>query len=362
MAEDSDQGEKTEDPSEHRIEEFRRKGEVASSKELNSVLILTGTLVVLVLSSLFMYEILAEYIEWLYALDIKKVYSKEMLADIIARTAFAGGKCIAPVFATSLCLGFLAQVAQVGFLFAPEVLELKLDRINPLNGAKRLFSKKALFDALKGIFKFAVILSITYFIVKDELYRFTGLIHSELPQTVEFGQLMVLKLVLAIILGLAIIAVVDFFWEKHTYKQKLMMTKEEAKRESKEKDGNPEVKQKIKAIQREMSRKRMMESIKTADVVITNPTHISIVIKYDLKTMIAPAVVAKGADHLAFKIRELAKEHDIPIVENVPLARALYKTVKVGQGIPQSMYKAVAEVIGFVYRLRKKRYNNQKRA
>ncbi len=159
----------------------------------------------------------------------------------------------------------------------------------------------------------------------------------------------------AILAGLAIIAAADFAYQKFSYKKKLMMTKEQAKKESKEQDGNPEIKQRIRSIQREMSQKRMMADVPKADVIITNPTHISIALKYDKATMVAPEVIAKGADAVAMKIREIAKESDIPIVENVPLARAMYKTVKIGDGVPRNLYKAVAEVLAFVYKLKRKR-------
>ena len=151
------------------------------------------------------------------------------------------------------------------------------------------------------------------------------------------------------------IAIADFGYQKFSYKKKLMMTKEEEKKESKEQDGNPEVKQRIRTIQREMSQNRMMQDVPTADVIITNPTHISIVLKYDSETMISPTIIGKGADNLAMKIREVAKEHDIPIVENVPLARALYKTVKVGEPVPRTLYKAAAEVLAFVYKLKRRK-------
>ena len=167
--------------------------------------------------------------------------------------------------------------------------------------------------------------------------------------------MIIVKLVFSVMIGLGVIALGDFAYQKFSYQKKLMMTKEELKKESKEQDGNPEVKQKIKAIQREMSQKRMMEDVATADVIVTNPTHISVALKYDQLNMISPEVVGKGGDHLAMKIREIAKENDIPIVENVPLARALYKTVKTGAPVPRNLYKAVAEVLAFVYKLKRKR-------
>ena len=347
-------GEKTEEPSQHKIDEARKKGDVASSKEINSVLILTGTFSVLIFSSLFMFELLSEYLEWVYGLDVTKAYTPEIAKEILSRTVIVVLKSIAPVFLTSAALGIIAQVMQIGILYSPEVLTLKWDRLNPLAGLKRIFSKKALAEVVKGVFKFSIVLSVTYFIIGDNLNTFNGFLHTEVQEAFSFGKVFAFKLALSILLGLGVVATLDFFWEKYSYKEKLRMTKQQVKEESKERDGNPEVKQKIRSIQREMAQNRMMNDIKTADVIITNPTHISIAIKYDGETMVAPAVVGKGQEHLALKIREIAKEHNIPIVENVPLARALHKTVKIGHGVPRSLYKAVAEILAFVYKMKRK--------
>lgn len=355
MAEEADTGEKTEEPSQYRIDESRKKGEVASSKELNSVLVLAGTLSTLVLSSIFTLEIVGEYIEWLYAQDITKFYSDAVLKVVFKKTFILGAKCVAPVFAASFCLGILSQIMQIGFIYAPDVLQLKFERVNPIQGIKRIISKKALVEAVKGIFKFSIVLTITYMIVKDHLFSFTGFLHSEAGQAISYGQGVILQLSMSILIGLFVVALGDFAWEKYSYKEKLRMTKQQVKEEMKEKEGNPEIKQRIRSIQREMARKRMMDDVKGADVIITNPTHISIAIKYDMETMVAPAVVAKGSDTLALRIREIAKEHDVPIVENVPLARALHKTVKIGHGVPRTLYKAVAEILAFVFRLKKKK-------
>ncbi len=350
-----DSGEKTEEPSQHRIDEARKKGDVASSKELNSVLILSGAFTMLVMSSLFIFEVMSEYIEWLYGLDFTRAYTKEMSVRIFKETFFTIGKCVAPVFLTSLVLGFIAQVMQVGLLYAPEVLQLKFDRINPQNGLKRIFSKKSVAEVVKGLFKFSIVLFITYFIISDNMNSFIGFLHVEPAEAFSYGKVFAFKLAVSILIGLLLVAIADFGWEKFVYKEKLRMTKQQVKEELKEREGNPEIKQKIRAIQREMAQKRMLSDIPTADVVITNPTHISIVIKYDGMTMVAPQVIGKGQEHLALRIREIAKEHNIPIVENVPLARALYKTVKVGEGVPRSLYKAVAEILAFVYKLKKKK-------
>lgn len=350
----SDQ-EKTEDPSQHRIDEFRKRGEVASSKELNTVLVLAACLMTLALSTVFIYETMQTYIEWLYTLDVASAFSEKSMRTITAKTMTAALKCAAPVALVSLCVGIMASVAQIGFLFSPEVLEFKPERIDPIKGFKRIFSMRSLVEAIKGIFKFSFIMSIVYFFLKDDLNSYQGFYHVGFLEGFMHGQNILIKLGFSILIGLLIIAIGDFAYQKISYQNKLKMTKEEAKRESKEQDGNPEVKQRIRSIQREMSQKRMMADVPKADVIVTNPTHLSIALKYDPENMISPEVIGKGADHIALKIREIAKDHDIPIVENVPLARALYKTVKVNHAVPRSLYKAVAEVLAFVYKLKKRK-------
>lgn len=355
MADESDAGEKTEEPSQHRIDEFRKKGDVAVSRELTSVLVLAACLMALSLSLVFIFEQMTAYIEWLYTLDIASAFTPKSLATITTKTMVVAAKCSAPVLGVALCAGVLAQVVQIGFLYSPDILELNFDRVNPLNGMKKLFSANALFEAFKGVIKFVVIIVVVYAYLKDDISKYNGFMHLEITQSYHFAKELLMKIAFAIILALAVVAALDFAYQKLTYRKKLMQTKQELKQESKEQDGNPEVKQRIRQIQREMSRKRVIQDVKTADVIITNPTHISIVVKYDAETMVSPTVVGKGQDHLALKIREIAKEHNIPIVENVQLARTLYKTVKVGAPIPRNMYKAIAEVLAFVYKLKKRK-------
>jgi flagellar biosynthetic protein FlhB len=351
---DSDE-EKTEAPSQHRIDEFRKRGEVASSKELNSVLVLAASIFVLGLSLVYIYETLQEFVIWLYHLDASVAYTEKSFKTIVYKTMATGLKCIAPVLVTTLCVGIAANVAQIGFLFSPEVLELKLERVDPIKGFKKLFSIKSVVEAVKGLFKFIFVLSIVYYVVKDDLNTYQGYFHVSFLGGFLHAKAVMLKVAFSIIIALSVIALADFAYQKISYQNKLKMSKADLKKENKEQDGNPEVKQKIRAIQREMSQKRMMDDVKDAAVIITNPTHISIALKYDGATMISPMMVAKGADHVAMRIREIAKEHDIPIVENVPLARAMYKTVKLGDTVPRNLYKAVAEVLAFVYKLKKRK-------
>jgi flagellar biosynthetic protein FlhB len=354
MADEQDEGEKTEDPSAHRIEEFRKKGDVASSKELTSVLVLAACLLTLSLSLVYVYEELTAYVEWLYTLDIASAFTEKSLNTITTRTFTVALKCGAPVMFTALCVGILVQVAQIGFLYSPDVLELNFDRINPINGIKKLFSMQSVFETIKGIIKFAVILSVVYVYLRDDIARYNGFMHLELFQSFMYGKELLMKLAFAILMALGVVAMLDFAYQKYTYQKKLKQTKQQLKQESKEQDGNPEIKQRIRQIQREMSRKRMIKDVQTADVIVTNPTHISIVLKYDAENMVSPMLIGKGQDHMALQIREIAKLYNIPIVENVFLARTLYKTVKVGTPVPRNLYKAVAEVLAFVYKLKKK--------
>jgi len=351
---DSDQ-EKTEEPSQHRIDEFRRRGEVASSKELNSVLVLSACLLTLLLSIVYIFETLSLFVEWLYALDVSVAYTAKSLKTIVTKTAMTALKCVGPVLLTALCVGIIATVAQVGFLFSPEVLEWKPDRINPLNGIKKLFSLKSAVEALKALLKFVFVMSIVYFVLKDEINSYQGYFHVSFAEGFLHAKTLMAKLAFSIIGGIFIIALGDFAYQKISYQNKLKMTKEQAKKEHKEQDGNPEVKQRIRSIQREMSQKRMMNDIQNADVIVTNPTHYAVALKYDPAEMVSPQVIAKGADHLALRIREIGKGHDIPIVENVPLARGLYSTAKIGEYVPRNLYKAVAEVLAFVYKLKKRK-------
>ncbi len=357
MAEESDSqtGEKTEEPSSYRLEEFRKRGEVASSRELTSAIVLAGCFFILSISLIYLFEIFSEFLIYIINLNYTQSFNNEMLKDVLKKTLVVGFKAFAPIGISSVIIGVITTVSQIGILYAPDVLTIKLDRINPIKGLRRLLALRSIVEAIKGFLKFSFIVSIAFFILRDDFKTFSGFMHLDALNSFLYAKVVVIKLALYIIGGLFIVSLFDFGYQKYTYHQKLKLTKEEAKKEAKEKDGNPEVKQRIKTIQREMANKRMMADVPKADVIVTNPTHISIALKYSAEDMVSPEVIAKGADTLALKIREVAKENKIPLVENVPLARTLYKTVNINEAVPRSLYKAVAEVLAFVYKVKNRK-------
>ncbi len=355
MAEEQDKSEKTEEPSQYKLDEARKKGEVASSKEFTSALVLIATMMTLSLSSLYMYEVLSGFIYWISNIDFTTVSETKILKEIFGKSITVLFKCLGPVLLASFCFSIFAIVIQVGFLYAPDALSLKFERVNPISGLKRLCSIKSVAEAVKGLLKFIMILGIAYVMLKDELQSFVGFLHIGVAESYNQAKYMMLKLGFSIVTGLSIVGIASFAWEKYSFKRKMMSTKQESKEELKQKEGNPEIKQRIRSIQREMARKRMMNAVPHADAIITNPTHVSVAIKYDPQNMTAPTVIAKGADHVALQIRKIAKKNGVPLVENVGLARTLYKTVKIGEIVPRTLYKAVAEIIAFVYKMKRKK-------
>jgi len=249
-------------------------------------------------------------------------------------------------------VGFIASVVQIGFQIHTEAMDLKFNKLNPISGMKRFVSLKSMVELGKSIIKILIVGSIAYLLVKSEMQEFPLLIHQEVGQILVFIARVALKVCFFVCLALVVLAVIDYVYQRWQHEQDLKMTKQEVKDELKQTYGDPKVKARIRGVQMEMARRRMMEAVSEADAVITNPTHLAIALKFDAREMIAPRVLAKGSGHIAQRIREVATDHQITIVEEKPLAQAMFKMVDIGEYIPAELYRAVAEVLAYVYRLK----------
>ena len=353
MAE-SDQGEKTEDATQQRRDDFRKRGQVAQTKELASVLLMfAAVLSIWMLGQFFLVQI---YEIFQMSLGTFLV-SAARGGSWIHAMGFAVEKTfliVGPLMGIMWLVAFVSNVVQVGFLVNEEALSFKLDRIDPTQGFKRIFSMKSLVEGAKALFKLLLVGFVVFLIMKSEAVKLPYLASYTIAQIMEFMGTVFMKLFAGVGGFMLVLAGFDYLFQRWDLEQKMKMTKQEVKEEFKSREGDPLIKSRIRRVQREMATKRMMEDVPKADVIVTNPTHIAVALKYS-QQMVAPTVVAKGAGAVADKIREVAKENRVPIVENKPLARAMFKTIKIGQMIPRELYTAVAEVLSYIYKLKRKR-------
>ncbi len=352
MAKDSGM-DRTEKPTPKKLQDARKKGQVAQSREIPSALILITSLGVFYFGGSIMARQLA-YIMRVSFRDlggawVQSAASVNLMTDWLFDQTIA---IIVPLMIALLIIGVIANVAQFGFNFKEDLFVPDFKKMNPISGTKRLFSLKSLVELIKSVLKISFVGLIAFLVLHGELVTIPSLIHMEVVDTAAFMGEVAFKIAFFVCLGLIVLAAADFTYQKWQHQKDLMMTKQEVKEERKLSEGDPQVKSRIRSMQIEMAQRRMMEAIPTADVVITNPTHFAIAIKFDPDEMAAPEVVAKGADHMAHRIRETAEEHAVPLVENKPLARALYRTTEIGDSIPVDLYRAVAEVLAYVYRLK----------
>ncbi len=352
MPED-DRSSRTEPPTQRRREQARQKGQVARSADLNGVLLLIGAVLFLryYLPKLF-YDIeRLFFLSWnSFPFELDKgvvyLYTIQLFLYII--------KMLGPILLLMMGLGFVVNVMQVGVLFTGYPLIPRWERLNPVEGFKRFFSTRTLVQTLINIFKVLVVGWIVYGAFRGNLVKFLWFEDMSLGQAIYLWADLLFRVTMKILLFLLVLAVLDYGYNRWEYEKSLMMTKEEIKEELKQMEGDPQVRARIRRLQRQLARQRMMKEVETADVVITNPVHLAVALKYDPQKSAAPVVVAKGMRLVAEKIKEIAIANDVPIVENPVLARAIYKTVEVGESIPENLYKAVAEVLAYVYRLKKK--------
>jgi len=259
---------------------------------------------------------------------------------------------IGPPLAAAFITAILANVVQIGFKISPKSLKPKFSKLNPLKGFGRLFSKQSFMELAKSLFKLALVSTIAYLTIKSEMSQILLLGTMELNSIFIYMLTTFLKIAIRCTLAMIFLAVIDYAFQKWNFEQRLKMTKKEAKDDHKRTEGDPLIKSKIRSIQREMARKRMMEAVPQADVVITNPTHLAVALKYEAASMGAPKLVAKGAGKVAQRIKELAGKYNIPLIENKELARSLYQLAEIDQEIPPNLYPAVAEVLAYIYKLK----------
>ncbi|MCF8028355.1 MAG: flagellar biosynthesis protein FlhB [Desulfobacteraceae bacterium] len=350
MAEEQQQ-EKTEDPTEKRRREFREKGQVAQSREVNTAMLLTGLLVLWSFYAPVFWSDLQAFLAFFWRtcseLPVSVGSMRPMMVFIISGCA----AIVWPLLLTGLVLGVLAGYLQVGVLFTAKPLQPDLSKLDPIKGLGRMISKRSAFEALKSFGKIILVGVLAYWTLMGRFDEFMGLAGVALPGVVSFMADVVFVILVKCCLLLAVIGLVDYIFSRWEMEKKMKMTKQEVKEENKETEGDPQLKQKVRAIQRDMARRRMMEDVPKADVIITNPTHYAVALSYKRREMDAPEVLAKGADHMARRIREVASEHNVPVVENPPVARSLYE-VEIGARIPEHMFKAVAEILAYVYSLK----------
>jgi flagellar biosynthesis protein FlhB len=350
MSEDND-SEKTEDPTQKRLDDALERGDVAKSQEVNTWFIIAGATLVLISFSGSMASLQAPLRGLLANAHSIKIdgYSLLQLAQHLEYALIAAFG----VPLLLLCLAAIAgNIVQHRLVFSAEQLKPKMNKISPAAGAKRLFGKQAWVNLLKGLFKVVALGVVMTMVFWPERFRLDAMVRMDLISIVALTKTMSVQLLGTVVALLALVAIADYVFQYRSWFERQKMSLQEIKEEFKQSEGDPHIKGRLKQMRIERSRKRMMAAVPTASVIITNPTHFAVALKYD-KGMGAPVCVAKGVDAIALKIREKAKEHDVPIVENPPLARALHATVKIDDEIPVEHYQAVAEVIGYVMRLKR---------
>jgi flagellar biosynthetic protein FlhB len=352
MAEETGAQERTEAPTTKRREDARREGLVALSREVTAAATLATFALFFMLAGRFSLEHVAR----MWRSGFEHLIVTDLSAPGVFRIFLAYLLPLAPLlaglFVVLLAVAVVATVFQVGFAFNP--LTFKAERINPLNGIKRILSTNGLVELLKSLFKMGVIGYVTYATLRDEIVNVVAVSQLSVPGIVQFNFSLLGTLLIRVTIAMVILAVLDYLFQRWSFEQRIKMTKQEMREELKQTEGDPQLRARVRQVQREISRARMMQNVPKADVVVTNPTHYAVALIYDREVMSAPRVVAKGADFLAERIKAVAVENQVPLVENQTVARELYTQVEIGQEIPEPFFRAVAEILAFVYRLKGK--------
>jgi flagellar biosynthetic protein FlhB len=344
--------EKTEPATPRRRQEARKKGQVASSQEIPAAFILLFVfLSFLALGGYYkdrLYRVFGDAFESGLTMEL----TADSLGVLVTRWMTEVALLLLPIFAIALVIGLASHYFQFGWLFTLEPIKPSLKKISPIQGVKQLFSSRALVEFAKSILKLLIVGLMVYTTIWGELDSIVMLDHAMPEQILAFAASLTLSLGIKIAVLLVVVALFDYVYRRYMHEKSLRMSKQDIKDEHKKVEGDPLIKGRIREKQRRMAIQRMMQEVPKADVVITNPTHYAVALRYDAAEMDAPTVVAKGIDYLALRIREVAKEHDVTIMENKPLARALYERTEIGRTIPVDLFQAVAEVLAYIYRLK----------
>ncbi|MFN1265425.1 flagellar biosynthesis protein FlhB [Pseudomonas lundensis] len=361
MAESESGADKTEDPTEKRKKDSREKGEIARSKELNTLAIMLAGSIGLIIFGGALAQDMMEIMRYNFSISREALLNPDSMGAYLLHSGKIALIALQPVLITLLIAAVIGPIALGGWLFAAGSLAPKFSRMNPAAGLKRMFSAKALVELLKALAKFFIILIVALMVLQADIDDLQRIAHEPLESAVIHSLQVVAWSALWMACGLILIAAVDVpvqLWESH---KKLLMTKQEVRDEHKDQEGRPEVKQRIRQTQRDMSQRRMMSAIPDADVIITNPTHFAVALKYDPEKGAAPMLLAKGSDFLALKIREIGAKHDILLLESPALARSIYYSTELDQEIPAGLYLAVAQVLAYVYQIRQHQAGKGKR-
>lgn len=352
MAENEDGTEKSEEPSDKKLREAREKGQVPRSRELASLMMTLGAALFLYFFGIGMAEDIQKIFIAGLSFDRSHAFDTQMLANRIL------GLVVQAIFLVLPFLMFMVLIALVsgtllgGWNFSTQAMSPKISKMNPISGLKRMVSMQALMELIKALGKFVLVSLVAVYFLWYSYEEILSIGVEPVKMALGHSAKMIIEAFIFVSLALIVIAAIDVPFQIHQHINQLKMTKQEVKEEFKQQEGSPEVKGRIRQLQREMSQRRMMQKVPEADVVITNPTHYAVALQYDADTMDEPMVLAIGSDFMAAQIRTMAKEHDIPIIEAPPLARALYHNAEPGRPIPFQLFKAVATILAYVYQLR----------
>ncbi|WP_432665039.1 flagellar biosynthesis protein FlhB [Wukongibacter baidiensis] len=347
-------GEKTEKATPKRRREAREKGQVHQSKEINSALVLICVFLAINFFHSYWYKEMDKFYNKIlnYSSSVNNFYTVKNITLMSNEVLWTILKLALPLLFLSLAVGLICSYMQVGFLFTTKTLAVKLDKLNPISGFKRMFSLKSVVELVKALLKIAILLLVTVNYLIKEYNNILNVFDMNIEHIMAYLWKVVLAITMRCSMILLILAVLDYFYKKWEFEKELKMSKHDVKEEYKQTEGDPQIKSKIKQKQRQIAMSRMMQDVPTADVVITNPTHFAVALAYNDDGHQAPKVIAKGQDLIAQNIKKIATENNIPLYENKPLARKLFYTVDIGEFIPPDLYHAVAEVLAYIYSLK----------